>query len=120
MKSDKSNKNKNAGKVRNGMKSAKAKGFIGWFLKGSWKKRVLKIIGGLICVVALYFLITVGITAIRVGAINMDSLYANIDQSSTLYDKSGNEIDDPDLGFLVPNNDNGDGEVFVAFTVNHK
>ena len=93
MKSDKSNKNKNAGKVRNGMKSAKAKGFIGWFLKGSWKKRVLKIIGGLICVVALYFLITVGITAIRVGAINMDSLYANIDQSSTLYDKSGNEID---------------------------
>ena len=35
-------------------------------------------------------------------------------------DKSGNEIDDPDLGFLVPNNDNGDGEGFVAFTVNHK
>ena len=35
-------------------------------------------------------------------------------------DKNGNEIDDPDLGFLVPNNDNGDGEGFVAFTVNHK
>ena len=93
MKSDKSNMKKNARKVRNGMKSTKAKSFLGWFLKGSWKKRVLKIIGGLICVVALYFFITVGITAVRVGAINMDSLYANIDQSSTLYDRNGNEID---------------------------
>ena len=35
-------------------------------------------------------------------------------------DKNGNEIDDPDLGFLVPNNDNLDGEGFVSFIVEHK
>ena len=34
--------------------------------------------------------------------------------------KNGNEIDDPDLGFLVPNNDNHDGEGFVSFIVEHK
>ena len=35
-------------------------------------------------------------------------------------DKNGNEIDNPDLGFLVPNNDNGEGEGFVGFSINHK
>lgn len=35
-------------------------------------------------------------------------------------DKNGNEIDDPDLGFLVPNNDSGAGEGFVGFCINHK
>ena len=35
-------------------------------------------------------------------------------------DKKGNEIEDPDLGFLVPNNDNRDGEGFVSFTIDHK
>jgi hypothetical protein len=35
-------------------------------------------------------------------------------------DKNGNEIDDPDLGFLVPNNDNRDGEGFVNFIIEHK
>ena len=34
--------------------------------------------------------------------------------------KNGNEIDDPDLGFLVPNNDNRDGEGFVSFSIEHK
>ena len=34
--------------------------------------------------------------------------------------KNGDEIDDPDLGFLLPNNDNGDGEGFVSFNVEHK
>ena len=35
-------------------------------------------------------------------------------------DKNGNEIDDPDLGFLLPNNDNRDGEGFVSFIIEHK
>ena len=35
-------------------------------------------------------------------------------------DAKGNEIDDPDLGFLVPNNDNRDGEGFVSFSIEHK
>ena len=34
--------------------------------------------------------------------------------------KNGDEIEDPDLGFLVPNNDNRDGEGFVSFSVEHK
>lgn len=33
---------------------------------------------------------------------------------------NGDEIDDPDLGFLVPNNDNRDGEGFVSFSIEHK
>ena len=34
--------------------------------------------------------------------------------------KNGEEIDDPDLGFLLPNNDNRDGEGFVSFSIEHK
>lgn len=34
--------------------------------------------------------------------------------------KNGDEIDDPDLGFLLPNNANGVGEGFVNFVVEHK
>ena len=34
--------------------------------------------------------------------------------------KDGNEIEDPDLGFLVPDNDNRDGEGFVNFIIEHK
>ena len=34
--------------------------------------------------------------------------------------KNGDEIEDPDLGFLVPNNDNRDGEGFVSFIIEHK
>lgn len=35
-------------------------------------------------------------------------------------DKDGKEIDDPNIGYLVPNNDNGDGEGFVSFSIEHK
>lgn len=34
--------------------------------------------------------------------------------------KNGEEIEDPDLGFLLPNNDNRDGEGFVSFIIEHK
>ena len=34
--------------------------------------------------------------------------------------KNGDEIDDPDLGYLLPNNDNRDGEGFVSFYVEHQ
>ena len=34
--------------------------------------------------------------------------------------KNGDEIDDPDLGYLLPNNDNHDGEGFVSFSIEHK
>ncbi|GEM_PF-2861674 len=35
-------------------------------------------------------------------------------------DKNGGEIDDPDLGFLLPNDDSGRGEGFVSFSIDHK
>ena len=34
--------------------------------------------------------------------------------------KKGEEIDDPDLGYLLPNNDNHVGEGFVSFSIEHK
>ena len=34
-------------------------------------------------------------------------------------DKDGKELEDIDLGYLVPNNDNHDGEGFVSFSINH-
>ena len=34
--------------------------------------------------------------------------------------KNGDEIEDPDLGFLLPNNDNHVGEGFVNFIIEHK
>jgi hypothetical protein len=35
-------------------------------------------------------------------------------------DKNGKEIEDPDLGYLLPNNDSHVGEGFVTYTINHK
>ena len=35
-------------------------------------------------------------------------------------DKSGKEIEDPDLGYLLPNNDDHVGEGFVSFSIKHK
>ena len=35
-------------------------------------------------------------------------------------DSKGNEIDDPDLGYLLPNNDDHVGEGFVTFSIEHK
>lgn len=35
-------------------------------------------------------------------------------------DKNGKEIEDPDLGYLLPNNDSHVGEGFVTYSINHK
>ena len=35
-------------------------------------------------------------------------------------DKNGKEIVDPDIGYLLPNNDSHAGEGFVTFSINHK
>ena len=57
-----------------------------------WKK-LLSVIGGLIVLGAAAVIISVAITAVSVGKIDEDSLYANIERSSILYDIDGNEID---------------------------
>ncbi|MBR1986417.1 MAG: transglycosylase domain-containing protein [Mogibacterium sp.] len=61
--------------------------------KKSIGRRLLTIIGGLIILGAVAVLATVIITAAKVGSINQDSLYANIERSSILYDIEGTEID---------------------------
>lgn len=63
------------------------------FLSGSKKKIILKGIIALIMAGALYLVVMTGILAVRLGHISMDSLYQNIERSSTLYDISGEQID---------------------------
>jgi len=54
---------------------------------------LLKVIGGLFALGVAAVLITVVITAVKVGSINQESLYSNIERSSIPYDISGTEID---------------------------
>lgn len=49
-----------------------------------------------------------------------DEKTGNANWSMISLDKNGKEIDDPDLGFLVPNNSEQDGEGFVSFSIEHK
>ena len=55
--------------------------------------KLLKLIASLIILGAAVLILTVVITAARVGRIDQDSLYSNIERSSILYDISGTEID---------------------------
>ena len=82
------NENKPKGKV-----AVKAGEFVRKFKEGSLKRKILTVIVGLFALGVLSVLIMVGATAISVGSINMDSLYSNIEQSSTLYDVNGEKVD---------------------------
>ena len=75
------NKNKQTMKKRN-KTARKPKG-----------KLLLKVIGGLFVLGVAAVLLTVVITAVKVGSINQESLYSNIERSSILYDITGTEID---------------------------
>ena len=57
------------------------------------KQIIIRVIAGLIAAGILSVVVMVGITAFRIGKINMDSLYSNIEQSSVLYDINGEQID---------------------------
>ena len=63
------------------------------FVNASRGQKLLTVIGGLFALGVAVVLLTVIITAIKVGGINQESLYANIERSSILYDIDGNEID---------------------------
>ena len=56
-------------------------------------RKVLTVFGGLVALGVLVVLITILVTAIKVGKINEESLYSNIERSSILYDINGTEID---------------------------
>lgn len=49
-----------------------------------------------------------------------DEKTGEVNWSMVSLKKNGDEIEDPDLGYLLPNNDNGDGEGFVSFYIEHK
>ena len=80
--------NKSKGKARNTKTKTSSKK-----AKTSTGRKLLKVIGGLIVLGVAAVLITVLVTAAKVGHINQDSLYANIERSSILYDIDGVEID---------------------------
>ena len=63
------------------------------FSNASKGRKLLTVIGGLFVLGVAVVLLTVVITAVKVGGINQDSLYANIERSSILYDIDGTEID---------------------------
>ena len=48
-------------------------------------RKVLTVFGGLVALGVLVVLITILVTAIKVGKINEESLYSNIERSSILY-----------------------------------
>lgn len=52
------------------------------------------------------------------GNFNQETGEANWSMISL--DKNGKEIEDPDLGYLLPNNEDHVGEGFVSFSINHK
>lgn len=57
------------------------------------RNRILAVILGFFGVCFLAVCILIGVTAFRVGKINIDTLYDNIEQTSILYDVNGDEID---------------------------
>ena len=76
-------------KVKKGKTNNKTKKFA----NASKGRKLLTVIGGLFVLGVAAVLLTVVITAARVGGINQESLYANIERSSILYDIDGKEID---------------------------
>ena len=50
----------------------------------------------------------------------LDEKTGEVNWSMISLKKNGEEINDPDLGYLLPNKENGEGEGFVSFNVEHK
>lgn len=63
------------------------------FAEASLGRKILMILCDLVIIGVVFVLVTVLVTAIKVGRINEESLYANIERSSILYDITGDEID---------------------------
>lgn len=85
--------NKKAKKKKHSEQGVKALGFVKNFFSGTKKQVILRSILALIGIGVLSAIIMVGVMAVRVGSINMESLYENIERSSNLYDISGEQID---------------------------
>ena len=75
------------------MKKSGASTAVKEFFSGGPKKVILKSILALVAVGLVYLVIMTGVLAVRLGHISMDSLYQNIERSSTLYDIKGEQIE---------------------------
>ena len=60
---------------------------------GKLSRRIIRAFLYLIAIGFISVVLMVSITAVKVGKINSESLYSNIEQSSILYDINGDEID---------------------------
>lgn len=69
------------------------KRYAAMFMEASLGRKALMILGDLVILGVVFVLVTVLVTAIRVGRINEDSLYGSIERSSILYDVTGEQID---------------------------
>lgn len=74
-------------------RTKQSKGKMSGAAKASKSRILLKLFGGLIALGAAAVLLIAVMTAVRVGRIDQDSLYSNIERSSILYDINGTEID---------------------------
>ena len=88
----KKTKKANSGSAKKAQDGFLKKAMAG-FAEASTGGKVLRVIGGLFVLGVVVVLLSVIVTAISVGKINQDTLYANIERSSILYDVNGNEID---------------------------
>ncbi len=88
----KKTKKANSGSAKKAQDGFLKKAMAG-FAEASTGGKILRVIGGLFVLGVAVVLLSVIITAISVGKINQDTLYANIERSSILYDVNGNEID---------------------------
>ena len=79
--------------MKNKKRHAKKNTYWEKFASASKGRKLLTVIGGLFVLGVAVVLLTVVITAVKVGGINQESLYANIERSSILYDIDGTEID---------------------------
>ena len=80
-----------ASKPATGDKGLKAR--FARFAAASTRRKIWLIIRDLVIVGIAAAVILVAVTAVKVGKIDQDSLYSNIERSSILYDINGNEID---------------------------
>lgn len=74
-------------------KGGRAAAFLKDFFSGPKKKVILKSILVLIGIGILSTVIMTTVLAVRIGRINMESLYSNIERPSILYDINGEQID---------------------------
>ena len=61
--------------------------------KGCLRNRIIAAVAGIFAAGLIAVIVMTSVTALKIGKINKDTLYAHIEQSSVLYDINGDELD---------------------------